>query len=80
MREAREVRGSEGGGKGSEVYGFRVPTTWNKKSLITTCSGEVFPPPETTIPTACAFTELQKAFVFPHHQTKISGQKPSINH
>ena len=72
------MKGSEGGAKGSEAYsilGFRVPTTWNEKSLITTCSGEVFPLPETAMPTTCVFTELQKAFVGPHHHTKICGAK-----
>ena len=41
QREQRGVKGSEGGAKGSKAYsvlGFRVPTTWNEKSLITTCS------------------------------------------
>ena len=48
------------GVKGSEVYsiiGFRVSTTWNEKSLITTCSGEVYPRDETRMNTTCAFTE-----------------------
>ena len=36
------------GANGSEAYsilGFRVPTTWNGKSLITTYSGQMSPPP-----------------------------------
>ena len=52
MKEAKgsegEQRGAKGGkgeqreAKGSEAYcilGFRVPTTWNEKSSISTCSG-----------------------------------------
>ena len=30
--------------------------------------------------TPCTFTEEQKAFIGPHHQTKISRQKQPINH
>ena len=56
-RAAKRVKGSKGsegeqreqrGAKGSEVYsilGFRVPTTWNGKSLMTTYSGQMSPPP-----------------------------------
>ena len=80
---AKGAKGSEGGAKGSEAYsilGFRVPTTWNEKSSITTCSGEVSPPSENRTTTQCTFTEPQKAFVSPHHGPKISGQKQSINH
>ena len=76
------MRGGKGS-KGGETYiilGFRVPTTWNKKSSITTCSGEVSPPPETRIPTTCAFSEPQKTFVGPHHGPKILGQKQPIDH
>ena len=86
--------GGETGGKGSEtggktggemgwneiILGFRVPTTCGKKTLITTYSGEVSPPPanRTTIP--YTFTELQKAFVGPHHGPEILGQKQPIDH
>ena len=78
-------RGAKGakGVKGSKAYsilGFRVPVTWNEKSSITTCSGEVSPPPETTMPTTCAFSEPQKAFIGLHHLLKVLGQKPSINY
>ena len=56
-RERRGVKGAKGsegeqrgakGVKGSEAYsilGFRVPTTWNGKSSITTYSGQMSPPP-----------------------------------
>ena len=42
---------------------------------VSTYSGEVSPPPanRTTIP--YTFTELQKAFVGPHHGPKSLGQK-----
>ena len=42
-----ERRGAKGA-KGSKVYsilGFRVPTTWNGNSLISTYSGQMSPPP-----------------------------------
>ena len=61
--EQRERRGVKGA-KGSEAYsilGFRVPTTWNEKTSITTYSGEVSPPPENRTITQCTFTEPQKA-------------------
>ena len=59
-RGAKGAKGSEGsegsegerrgakGAKGGEAYsilGFRVPTTWNGKSLMTTYSGQMSPPP-----------------------------------
>ena len=83
------VKGSEGGGrreergakgvkrvKGSKAYsilGFRVPTTWNRKSLITTYSGQMSPPPANRTITTCTLTELQKAFVGPHHLCRGKG-------
>ena len=47
---------------------------------VSTYSGEVSPPPanRTTIP--YTFTELQKAFVGPHHGPKSLGQKQPIDH
>ena len=86
QREVKGVKGGEGerrGAKGSEVYsilGFRVTTTWNEKTSITTYSGEVSPPPENRTITQCTFTEPQKVFVGPHHGPKILGQKQPINH
>ena len=50
------------------------------KSLVKTKSVQVSPPPEHRTTTPCTFTEQQKAFVGPHHLSKISGQKPPINH
>ena len=50
------------------------------KSLVKTKSVQVSPPPEHRTTTPCTFTEWQKAFVGPHHQTKISRQKQPINH
>ena len=78
--------GSETGARRGEmgwneiILGFRVPTTRSKKTSITTYTGEVSPPPanRTTIP--YTFTELQKAFVGPHHGPKILGQKQPIDH
>ena len=73
----KDGKGGEGGAKGSEAYsilGFRVPTTWNEKTSITTYSGEVSPPPENRTITQCTFTEPQKAFVGPHHGPKIWGK------
>ena len=57
-------------GQNQIILGFRVPTY----------SGEVSPPPanRTTIP--YTFTELQKAFVGPHHGPKSLGQKQPIDH
>ena len=78
QRGAKGSKGSEGerrGAKGSKAYsilGFRVPTTWNEKTLITTYSGEVSPPPENRTITQSTFTEPQKAFVGPHHGPKIN--------
>ena len=50
------------------------------KSSVNTKNVQVSLPPEhrTTMP--CTFTGWQKAFVGPHHQTKISRQKQPINH
>ena len=70
--ERREQRGA----KGSEAYsilGFRVPTTWNRKSSITTYSGQMSPPPANRTTTTCTLTELQKAFVGPHHLCRGKG-------
>ena len=50
------------------------------KSLVKTKSVQVSPPPQHITTTPCTFTEWQKAFVGPHQITKISGQKPPINH
>ena len=33
------------GSKAYFILGFRVPTTWNRKSSITTYSGQMSPPP-----------------------------------
>ena len=33
------------GSKAYSILGFRVPTTWNRKSSITTYSGQMSPPP-----------------------------------
>ena len=35
---------------------------------------EVFPPPQSRIVTPCILTEPQKAFVGPHHLSKILGK------
>ena len=37
------------------------------------------PPPESATPTASAFIEQQRAFVGPHHLSRILGQKPPMN-
>ena len=50
------------------------------KSWVMTCSVEVSPLPANRTITPFTFTEWQKAFVGPHHQTKILGQKQPINH
>ena len=52
----------------------------SSKSSVMTCSVEVPPPPANRTTTPCTFTEWQKAFVGPRHQTKILGQKQQINH
>ena len=81
--ESKGERREQRGAKGSEAYsilGFRVPTTWNEKTSITTYSGEVSPPPENRTTTQCTFTEPQKAFVGPHRGPKILGQKQPINY
>ena len=44
---------------------------------IMTSSVEMSPPPASTIPTPFTFTEWQKAYVGPHHQSKIIGEKNS---
>ena len=51
-----------------------------RTSSIVTCSVEVSPLIECTIATTSAFTEQQKAFIDPHHLSKILEQKPPINH
>ena len=65
-------RGKTGGktGQNEIILSFRVSTY----------SGEVSPPPanRTTIP--YTFTELQKAFIGPHHGPKSLGQKQPIDH
>ena len=73
------------GTEGVRVQGqFFVPHCFSvqkvQTSSIMTCSAEVSPPPESTISPASAFTEQQKAFIGPHHLSKILGQKPPINH
>ena len=67
-------------GRNKIILGFRVLTSCGKKTSITAYSGEVSPPPanRTTIP--YTFTELQKAFIGPHHGPKILGQKQKIDH
>ena len=81
-QDREQDRGKTGGemGQNEIILGFRVPTTCGKKTSITTYSGEVSPPHanRTTIP--YTFTELQKAFVGPHHGPKILGQKQPIDH
>ena len=73
---AKGVKGSKGGVKGSEAYsilGFRVSTTWNRKSSITTYSGQISPPPANRTTTTRTLTELQKAFVGPHYLCRGKG-------
>ena len=54
-----KTRSKTGSGTGSEtgqdefMLGFRVPTTCGKKTLITTYSGEVSPPPANRTTTQC---------------------------
>ena len=48
------------------------------KSSVKTESAQVSPPPENRTTTSCTFTEQQKAFIGPHHLSKILGQKPPI--
>ena len=70
------MKGSKGGVKGSEAYsilGFRVSTTWNRKSSITTYSGQMSPPPANRTTTTFTLTELQKAFVGPHYLCRGKG-------
>ena len=76
--ERRGAKGAKGakGVKGSEAYsmlGFRVPTTWNGKSSITTYSGQMSPPPTNRTTTTCTLTVLQKAFVGPHPLCRGKG-------
>ena len=54
--------------------------TLSSKSSVMTLSVEVSPPPANRTTTPCTFTEWQKAFIGPHHLSKILGQKPPINH
>ena len=62
---------------------FRSPPRLNakrSKSSLKTKSVQVSPPPENRTTTPYTFTERQKAFIGPHHLSKILGQKPPINH
>ena len=63
------------------VFHFPLPLGAKRsKSSVKTKSVQVFPPPEHRTTSPCTFTEWQKVFVGPHHQTKISTQKQPINH
>ena len=57
------------------VFCSPLPLGARSKSLVKTKSVQVSPPPECRTTTPCTFTERQKAFIGPHHQTKISRQK-----
>ena len=80
VRTRRGGKGSEGvrgskGGEGKLYWVLGSPPPVSTKSSITTYSGQVSPPPANRTTTPCTFTKQQKAFVGPHHCTKISRQK-----
>ena len=57
------------------VFHFPPPLSAKKsKSLVKTKSVQVSPAPEHRTTTPCTFTERQKAFIVPHHLSKISGK------
>ena len=70
MKGAKGVKGSEA----YSILGFRVPTTWNGKSSITTYSGQMSPPPANRTTTTCTLTALQKAFIGPTPSVGARGE------